>query len=520
MNFKFKEMRQLRYLKYTAVLVLGFGLVACEPEFENEVRDGVQYTDGDADFSTYVALGNSLTAGFADGALYVQGQENSYPNIMAQQFALVGGGDFTQPLMADNLGGLTLSGNQIADNRRVLSFDDQGNASAVILSGTPTTEITNVLSGPFNNMGIPGARSFHLLADTYGNIANFPAEANPYFIRMASSPSTTVVADAAAQNPTFFSLWIGNNDTLGYATSGGDASLDQLTDLTLFTQAYQGTIATMTQNGAKGVVANLPDVTSIPFFTTVPYQPLSPLDPTFGPQIPVLNQSFAMLNQVFAFLGVPERSIEFSATAASAVVIKDESLTDLSTQITQVLIGNGVDAGTAGVFGLLYGQARQATANDLLVLTSSGVIGQLNTDVVAQLMGLGLPEANAAQLAVNGVTYPLADRWVLIPAEQQEIAAAQAGFNQVIEDTAAAFDLAFFDAKSLLAQVANGGINTDAGIVTATFATGGGFSLDGVHPTARGYALAANGFIDAINAKYRSNVPNVNAGTYPTVFVE
>jgi hypothetical protein len=28
----------------------------------------------------------------------------------------------------------------------------------------------------------------------------------------------------AAQAPTFFSLWIGNNDVLGYATTGGDGS--------------------------------------------------------------------------------------------------------------------------------------------------------------------------------------------------------------------------------------------------------------------------------------------------------
>jgi hypothetical protein len=43
---------------------------------------------------------------------------------------------------------------------------------------------------------------------------------NPYFARFASSASTTVLADAVAQDPTF-SLWIEWNDVLGYATSGG-----------------------------------------------------------------------------------------------------------------------------------------------------------------------------------------------------------------------------------------------------------------------------------------------------------
>jgi len=55
-----------------------------------------------------------------------------------------------------------------------------------------------------------------------GNVAGVATgQANPYFVRFASSPSTTVIADAVAQNPTFFSLWIGNNDVLAYATSGG-----------------------------------------------------------------------------------------------------------------------------------------------------------------------------------------------------------------------------------------------------------------------------------------------------------
>ena len=88
--------------------LLAIGLVSCEPEFENAVTDEGFYDAGDADFSNYVSLGNSLTAGYADGALYRSGQEDSYPNIMAEQFGFVGGGDFTQPLTSDNLGGLLL----------------------------------------------------------------------------------------------------------------------------------------------------------------------------------------------------------------------------------------------------------------------------------------------------------------------------------------------------------------------------------------------------------------------------
>ena len=92
----------------------------------------------------------------------------------------------------------------------MLAFDAAGNPGPAVYTGqTPTTDISNVLSGPFNNMGVPGAKSFHLGLEGYGNVANFPAAANPYFIRMASSPNATVIGDAVSQNPTFFALWIG-----------------------------------------------------------------------------------------------------------------------------------------------------------------------------------------------------------------------------------------------------------------------------------------------------------------------
>ncbi len=187
--------------------------------------------------------------------------------------------------------------------------------------------------------------------------------------------------------------------------------------------------------------------------------------------------------------------------------------------LTQVLIGGGLDQATATIFGLQYGRARQATADDLLLLTSSGAIGQLNEGRLAQLLAFGVPAADAAQLSINGVTYPMEDQWVLTPAEQSAVAAAQASYNSTIQALAGLNDLAYVDARAALQQVAGGGVPFDGGVVTSTFVTGGGFSLDGVHPSPRGYALTANAIIEAINAKYGSTVPNVNIGQYDTVTI-
>jgi len=517
--------------KFLALLPL-FGLlfVACDDDDDVVVDDDmpmveepIVVTSGSADFSNYVSIGNSLTAGFSDLALFRMGQENSFPNMLAGQFALAGGGAFNIPYMADDLGGMTLQGNPISGNRLILSFAS-GSPAPVPVEGQGTTEITTTLSGPFNNMGVPGAKSYHLLAPGYGSVAGVPLGlANPYYARFASSPTATVLGDAAAQNATFFSVWIGNNDVLGYVTNGG-AGVDQagnidpstyggsdISDPNVVAGSIQAVLDAMTANGAKGVIANLPDVTTIPFLTTVPFAPLSPTNPDFAPQIPALNAQFAGLNQVFDALGVPERKIVFAADAASAVVVKDEDLVNLSAQITATLQAVGTDAATAAVLGFVYGQARQANADDLLVLSSQTVIATLNTEAFATLQGLGLPAATAGQLAVNGVTWPLEDQWVLTPQEQATADAAVEAYNAVIAQLAQAYDIAFVDANGFFDEFrANGFPLADGSTVTTTFGTGGGFSLDGVHPSPRGYAIIANLFAEAINAKYGSTLPGVN----------
>jgi len=443
--------------------------------------DPITITSGSANFSNYVALGNSLTAGFSDAALFQSGQVASYPNMLASNFALAGGGDFNIPLMADDLGGATINGESDLNmdgrpdigNRLILSFES-GSPAPVPVEGQGTTEILNVLSGPFNNMGVPGAKSYHLLAPGYGNAANLAlGAANPYFVRFASEPNATVLGDAAAQNPTFFSLWIGNNDVLGYVTAGG-AGVDQT-----------GNIDPSTY---------VPDVTTIPFLTTVPYNPV-PLDAGTAALLngayAAYNGGLAQLQQLGAISAeeVARRTISFEAGASNAVVLLDEDLTDL-TGFNPALIN-----------------MRQSTPDDLLTLTSSTFIGTL---------------ANPADpTSINGVAVPLADNWVLTPEEQATANAALTVYNQTIAALAVQYDIAFVDANALLVELGTNGFTlSDGSMVTATFGTGGGFSLDGVHPSPRGYAILANAFAEAINTKYGSNLPGVNPLGFTGLYLE
>jgi hypothetical protein len=499
----------MKKIKYLWLLPLIAGLTACDvnnslDEIPADPVVVVPLSTGSADFSKYVAVGNSLTAGFTDGALFQIGQINSFPNIMSQQF----GGTFTQPMMSDNNGGLLLGGAPILDpqtgaNRFPPRLFFNGAGPAVV-PGVSSTEITNIQAGPFNNVGVPGAKSFHLLAPGYGNVANLAAGlANPYFIRFASTPNATVIGDAMAQTPTFFSLWIGNNDVLGYATTGGDGT-DPITDPALFAQAYGGLIATLTSGGAKGVVANIPYVTSIPHFTTVSHNPV-PLDAATSGQLNA--QLIGPVIQILTALGQPDRLSLLEASSNNRLMIVDEALVDYSAQIAGALQQGGVPAAQAQLMGGLYGKARHATAADLITLPTSSIIGKTQAGVPAPFNTIG-------------VTYPLQNRNVLTPPEQMAIKTATDAYNATILGMAQANGLGHFDANALMVELSTGGVMFDDFTLTSSLVFGGAFSLDGIHLTARGYAFAANKMLEAIDTAYGSNFKvsgNVaKANDYPT----
>ena len=476
----------IKNIKFLALVSLTF--IGCTSDDEvtvvNNTSDGLPLTAGSADYSKYVALGDSFAAGYSDNALFIEGQKGSYPNILASQFALAGGGTFTNPFMSDNVGGFASGGAQIPQfgPRLYLDITNLAAPTPTPVPQVSTTEIGAHLSGSFNNMGIPGARSFHLLFSGYGSAAG-----NPYFARFASTPTATVVQDAIDQNPTFFSLWIGGNDVLGFATSGGVNNSD-ITPPTTFDVVYNQIASNMSANGRKGVVANLPYVNTLPFFTTVPYNPV-PLNAATAAQLnagyTTYNNGllFAQSNGLLTAEEVARRTISFTASSTNRVVMVDEYLTNLS--------GFGIPS------------YRQATNEDLIVLPARTFIGTL----------VG---GNPAQ--VNGVSVPLSDQWVLSKDEIQLVKTATDAYNVTIEAAATANGLAFVDTKAVMDQLSTTGIVANNYTLTSAYVTGGSFSLDGVHPSPRGYALIANKFLQAINVKYGSNFKGVSMADYRILF--
>ena len=498
--------------KYIWMLLICLGFVACNDP-EDYIDDPIvpdvvlpPLTAGSADFSNYVALGGSLTSGLADGALFIAGQQNSFPNILADQFSSAGGSSFSQPLVSDNTGGLLVGGFQVAGYRFIFNGEGPQRLNEFLQDlGAPvppiTTDAANNLGNIFNNVGIPQAKSFHTTVAGYGSL-------NPYFGRMATSAGDSMLGYAAAQNPSFFSIEIGGNDVLAYALSGGEGvdqtgnfnpalyGANDITDPNVFGQVFSGLVAQLTANGAKGAVTNVPNITDLPHFTTITFDYLDPADSDIGPllipQIPALNaQLYGPLDNIFTAYGEPDRFNLLSTTNKNPILIYDEDAIDRSAEITGALTPV-LGAPTAAAFGAIFGKSRQTNANDLILLSTSSVLAQ----TVA-----GPP----APVNVNGISYPLADKWVLTPQEQTAIQNATDAYNATIASVASANGLAHVDLQSILSQASTTGLPFDEYVVTTDLVTGGIVSLDGVHFTARGYAFMANKFLEAIDTTYGSN---------------
>lgn len=494
---------------------------------------------GSLDFSKYVAIGNSLTSGYQAGALFTEGQQNSFPLILSKQFSLAQGTTlaFNQPdINSVNGYNSTYSDptHGIILGRLVLYAADGVSADAVPTPsgypGVPAPYNTADLPGPYtgdrtklNNFGVPGILLGQVLIPQTGG----PSSGNPYYnglyARFASNPGvSTIIGDAIAAQPTFFTFDLGNNDILGYATTGGDGSIPLTTTANF--QTYYGTaIAALLNpatnpNNPKGVVSTIPDVTSIPFFLTVKWNAI-PLDATTAAAV---NAGFAGYNQIldeiignatlmagfgFSASDLGSRKISFNASSNNSILITDETLTDLGS-VFDYLTANSLITPAQRTALVPYEQVRQTTSKDFITLTAGGVLGTL---------------VNNDPTMVNGVTVPLADKYVLLPSEIAEIQTATTAFNGIITTVANTYssNIAVADVNAVFKSlITSTFVVSDNVTIMPSFAPPfGAFSEDGVHPNSRGYAYLANIFIDAINAKFGPStyVPKASLSDYKGV---
>ena len=480
-------------IKYLLLSAFMFVLWSCETDIENpDATYPDQYyapDSGDADFSTYVSMGASITAGVSDNSLFAAGQMNSYPNILAGYMSMAGGGEFTQPYVSDNVGGILVGGQEFWGPR--LYFDGSGPAE---VSGTPTTEATSVVPGPYSNMAMPYAVGISYVAPGVGSLSGLAAGvANPWYVRAASSDGATMLGDALMQQPTFVTFEPGN-DFASYAQFGasgfpfGPVVLDGPTGMFA---GVVGSIQALSAAVPNGVITTIPDPTSTPDWNTVPYNAI-PLDQPTADQI---NAAFGAVNvglvvaQSFGLITADEvalRTLTTRVQGANPVLIEDETLTDLS--------------------ALGLPSWRDANENDKVSLLASTFLG-VPVDGVNPATG------------VWGVTAALPDLGVLLPSEVQEIQTLLATANGAIAGSVPS-GWALFDLHGLYNEIVTTGVFEDEFNMTGDLVFGGFFSLDGFNPTSRGSALIAKRMLEAIDATYGSNLSEVglDIGDYPTNF--
>jgi lysophospholipase L1-like esterase len=445
----------MKSYKLISIILLPLFLlfISCQLE-EPDVKE-TQTDTGSQDFSKYVAIGNSLTAGYQSGSLVEEHQQFSFPNLIAQQLGIE---DFEQPTVS------------WPGKPNIMILESVtgvlGYASG---EGLPTNQ---ALATPYDNLGIPGIVLADVLVATDSASSFSGSAAIPLVLR---NQGTTVVQQALSLSPKLISCWIGNNDVLGYATSGGTSPTEP-TDAPTFAGLYNQLAGALAASGAKVVVANIPDVTSVPFFTTI------------GPQVAAGVAGAKQLNPQIPGLYYQKHG-EIIPNPQTGFTNFDEAVPPLIT-----LLG--------GSYAPLLGQPTGKWYRDLAVK-----LGATVDIVLASMPGIDTTEAFGFHFH-----NPWPDALVL---DADEIAVAQTAindFNDVIAAQATANGFALFDANAFLADVAQNGYDPGEGlpIITADYITGGLFSLDGVHPSNMGYAVVANEMIDVLNEEFDTDIQKVN----------
>ena len=233
-------MFRLNQLVRVAAFGALFALAACDT---NEKVLGSRTPPGGDLFKSYVALGNSITAGFQSNGINDSTQRQSYARLLATQmgtqyhYASLAGRGCTPPI-ANGLTGALVA-----------------NAPAGTCDLRAASSVTDIL----NNVAVPGAR---VLDPT--STSTVASNALTTFILGGKSQ----VQKALEARPTFATIWIGNNDVLQPALSGLFQPI--VSTQTQFETAYDAMITELLAGAPdlKGVLIGVAKAQFLPSFSS------------------------------------------------------------------------------------------------------------------------------------------------------------------------------------------------------------------------------------------------------------
>lgn len=427
-------------------------------------------TSGDAVFTNYLAVGCSFTSGYADDALTVSGQLNSYPQRLFEQMETIKSGNgatgpFIQPLVTGDNGYPTPK--LVAGTKY---YCDGTSSIGPVVSTLPLDSngswhyTSPVNNGQINNIAVPFIRVADYAVAGYANQYNMLA--SRFYYNANKRPLDELYSRVFNLHPTFFTVWLGATDVLGYALAGGQGNgtgtatpvlgnyynQNDITPFQVFADYYDSVVTAVSSTSASGALLNVPDITALPYFTAVPSNGLV-----------ITRQSQAdSLQSLYKSRGF---DIVFQE-GKNQYVIKDND-----------------------------DKTRQSVPGELILMT--------------------IPR-DSIICAGWGSVKPIPKEYVLTTDELQNIRTMVDKYNENIRQQCIRRKLAYVDINAFMKTLATGmpynGIK-----YSAEYISGGAFSLDGVHMNARGNALIANYVLNTINTYYHSTVPLTDANKYPGV---
>ena len=402
---------------------------------------------GQADFSKFVAIGASVDAGFLDNCWVKYGQVDSWNAILARQ---AGAPAFEQPLL-----------------------DTPGTGCMYLVSLAPqfkTREavvkpLNLALPRPYDNLSIPGYTTAAAVTK------KGPSSATDIAAVVLRTLNATQVEQAASLKPTFVSIGMYGNEVLGPATSGTAVDGVTVVPAAAYAVAYQTIVNTLkaAQGGtAKGVVQLIPDITSIPFTSTLPPFITSGGKPVVGPD-----------GKPMTFLSSKGGNV--ASPGAATAPIPPTSLVNI-TASSFLATGYGIPCAVLDAASAPANDPRRTNCNK------------------------PLPDNANPQLGIPGV--------VLYPDEVALLQARGAEINAQIRSIATAAGYKVFDTAAFFANLKAHGREIAGMTVGTAFLSGGVISYDGVHPTSLGYALWADEVIGFVNESFGASIPRPDLHGY------
>lgn len=428
------------------ILILSaiFFINSCTPEF-----DHIEVSSGSADFSKSIAIGDGYLSGYQDGGLGKDGQQRSIAAIIFRSLTQAGSNQFNQALMPDNIGlGISskpweyvyVSRTQMGDRIDCKGVVSLGPVKIIPDSLYNSASYLSPISvSNLNDFSFPLASTSSLLSTSFHS-------QNVFYNRVSSQFGNSSVLNAALSiQPTFFVSWLGMEDIYDFAKKG--CKYGSLISPAAFSARLDSILGPLTANGAKGVLATIPNIDIFPFFTTIPW-------------------NSANLTQQKA----DSATMQYDLAGMTHIVFHEGS--------------NGfVIEDAAAPFG--YRQLIEGEHMTLQVPLDS---------MKCKFYGIFASVIN--------------DRYVLDTAELTYLRAIINDYNVVITQKAAQYNLALADMYSYFNKLETG-VFSNGVLFTNEFVSGSFFSLDGYSPTQKGAALIANQFILAINTKYQSTLPTI-----------